>query len=1195
MSYVKDPIYGNHLGIVVNDASFDPEQRGRVQVWIPYLSNTLHSNWNEKMDDKKFKHIHESGALTPELVEELKNVLPWAECAGPIMGGGTSATYNPSTGITDTNPHRTFVKPVSRISNTTKENVKYAYSGGTIRNKPIQDDLMNKLSEAAYDVYGPDAKVVIYSGGQDAIGEGERRTGTPRHDDGFAADVYIEKNGRYLANEETAPMIQYWLANKNGGVGYGMLRGGQKAGLHLDIRKPEQGKQFASTYWAYQGEENDEPAIVKAKQAGKNGVLPELQDSQVTKTAADTAEVAGTTVNAAKTAKEADFTPQDISSSAGISQNLVNAIKVWEGYKDTSGKDNTLTTGGYGTEAPTGTKYTPEQAEAALINDLQTKRLPAVERKLKENNLTVTQAQKEALVSFAFNRNPETGLDEVLKGSSSWDDISSKMRQNFAGETIRNDPNHRYYNGLKNRRESEIEYANTNGAKGGRFNSNGSDSSVMVNPIPNFNPSVIPAGVAGAQPAGFISTPKIGAKVFVFFLAGDIQKPIYFAGLLEKESYQKAQSVASPVDDVTNKTVHRRKEVHGSVNTTDMFGNINGVPVEEQQVSLGKQGSLYQSGAYVHEIAAAGKTTTCYGDNHNQSLGHEIRKVKMTYQLSSEDLNFSAGFNGTEKEINEKLKAQEDIHKISKEIQEEKIKDIESNATKGEKVPCPLCSTSHAVDRASNFAKKVATFLNRVIKLPYFSYVVDVLQFLTTVLVIPFCSVVPGSALGKCGNEECENGMIPSPQKPIEDANKKAAEKLVSKQKEINELEKKLGSGGCYSVAALKDVVISAGGPMNDAKCYAKTTNISEPIGGQTRGDDGKGSTETIRPRSAKNLKNVPYIPPVEYPGGNILLKGGNAVKIIAGAPGIELNTIGKISLNCGSIEILSSDGQLLLGSKNHTTLSGKVVTINANDKTKEGGVNINSPHMICKGFTATGDIGIKGGARIDGELSIPYLNTVSQRMQCDDGMSPDQRIPFANWAIGSAQANDIANTTRLSLTHYSMPGSLLLLSNIIKFVMQTYNTVLTNTILEPSITGIYYGFCVNAAGPGASWGYVQNFHHNHMEDPKPHHHDYIMPKGTYYDDIAGVNDSAVEPNEVPTRARKNGLGPEGGPKSLAGCGGFGGWGGSSGGRRVKLNSFGLDNDLNGFNGTVMNKNNIKYNYNKDGTVNILVNETPCD
>jgi hypothetical protein len=215
--------------------------------------------------------------------------------------------------------------------------------------------------------------------------------------------------------------------------------------------------------------------------------------------------------------------------------------------------------------------------------------------------------------------------------------------------------------------------------------------------------------------------------------------------------------------------------------------------------------------------------------------------------------------------------------------------------------------------------------------------------------------------------------------------------------------------------------------------------------------------------------------------------------------------------------------------------------------------------------------------------------------MQCDDGMSPDQRIPFANWAIGAAQSNDTANTIRLALTHYSMTGSLLLLSNIIKNVMENYNTILTNCILEPSITGIYYGFCLNSAGPGSSWGYIQNFAHNHMEDPKPHHHDYIMPKGTYYDDIAGVNDSAVEPNEVPTRARKHGLGPEGGPKSLAGCGGFGGWGGSSGGRKAKLNSFGIDNNLTNFNGTVINKNNTKVVYEKDGNVNLTVEENPCD
>jgi hypothetical protein len=434
--------------------------------------------------------------------------------------------------------------------------------------------------------------------------------------------------------------------------------------------------------------------------------------------------------------------------------------------------------------------------------------------------------------------------------------------------------------------------------------------------------------------------------------------------------------------------------------------------------------------------------------------------------------------------------------------------------------------------------------------------------------------------------------MIPSPQKPIEEANKKAAEKLISKQSEIAELEKKLGSGGCYSVAAVKDVVISAGLVMNDADCYAKTVNKSVPIGGKL----GE-KVPDLHQKSTDNLPCVVNVSPQQYPGGNILLKGGNAVKIIAGSPGIELNTKGKISLNCGSIEIIGSDGELVLASKNHTILKGHTVTIDANDRSNKGGVEINSPHMICKGFTAMGDSAFKGGINVEGEASLGYLNMVSQRMQSDQAMSPDQRVPFANWAIGPAQTNDFANTARLALTHYLMPGALLVLANIIKFIMQLFNTILTNTILEPTITGIYWGGCLNAAGPGISWGWIQNLHHNHMSDPQPHQHDYILPKGTYYDDIQGVKKSAVSPNPVPTRARKHGMGPEGGPKSLAGCGGFGGWGGGSGGRRGKynkLNSFGLSDIVKGFEGTTLKDNNLKFKYNKDGSIKVELDNTPC-
>ena len=221
---------------------------------------------------------------------------------------------------------------------------------------------------------------------------------------------------------------------------------------------------------------------------------------------------------------------------------------------------------------------------------------------------------------------------------------------------------------------------------------------------------------------------------------------------------------------------------------------------------------------------------------------------------------------------------------------------------------------------------------------------------------------------------------------------------------------------------------------------------------------------------------------------------------------------------------------------------------------------------------------------KVHGELSCKYINTVGQRLQSDMAGSPDQRIPFGNWAIGSAQINDILNTIRTALTHYLMPGAMLTLTNIIKFVMQTYNTIMTNTVIESITTGFGIGI-----------GYVQmwNWQHNQLEDPKPIQVDYITPKGIYFDDGSGVDANCNDPGPIPTRARKNGMGMDGGPKTLAGCGGFGNWGGGGGTKRGKLNSFGLG-DVEGFAGTRLSDKNVKFEYNKDGSIKVNIDTSPC-
>ena len=79
----------------------DPEGRKRVQVFIPYLTNTLFADWNNKLKDVTFRttvDLQKYGVL-----DRLKQTLPWAEYAAPIFGGATSVTSNSSTGKVEVN------------------------------------------------------------------------------------------------------------------------------------------------------------------------------------------------------------------------------------------------------------------------------------------------------------------------------------------------------------------------------------------------------------------------------------------------------------------------------------------------------------------------------------------------------------------------------------------------------------------------------------------------------------------------------------------------------------------------------------------------------------------------------------------------------------------------------------------------------------------------------------------------------------------------------------------------------------------------------------------------------------------------------------------------------------------------------------------------------------------------------------
>jgi len=1246
MSYTKEPLFGNYIGIVVNRE--DPEYRGRVQVWIPHLSNTLHTEWNDELKNKSFKHIHDSGSLDPKLIEELQNVLPWAECAAPIFGGGTSATFNQETGRTHTNPLQTLGTPsydnVSPLTDPTlkgflnEANTNAGKARAAGRGVNLSDDWGGRCLTAAtvHAGTGLSDKDLITKGTSLFDGNSTPRDiidGAKRGEtNAFTSSGYYGNVQPYVQGTTARLGDQFLAKRSNGAAGHIItcIDDGRISGKVVwasdnvsGVESPEQMIRSNAGYTDFSLIRLTDQAYDKwGKKFGLSSTSEYANDDEPpTKTALDAAEIPGTVVNPAATATSADRTVKDGYSDINLLQRydaldpnvkkgLYGLGAIESGFNPTEAYSNSNNSYRNYVRYPDG-----REAEVESLKNLPpgTKTLEVRNRYVKEEYLknggNLSAAQKVAGDSgfFQTSGNMNSGGVDLRTGSASEQmvkvsDYIQKNRPDAYAAMVNGDFNTAYKILGENEWPSlntKFATSNLNGAllasqsdvssidkhvKSVGSVVPGDGSEMLLNPVPNFNPSVNNPMLAGDQPSGMFSIPNKGAKVFVFFLGGDIQKPVYFANLLEPETIKKMAGYGSD-GFISGKEGTRDAGMLGSGPVSLTYSredsiDQDGVPNSFASINLQAGGTGVSSTPNNLELTSQGDCNYHVRGDLHQSAEFNVGNFGSINNTATGDVNLTCGIPGKPEEIKKQQEASEKLKKLLNDVQKQKVEEITKNAKSGETVPCPLCSMDYATERLTQYANKAKSLL-RLLRLPWFSYAIDVFLFLANLIYIPFVDIVKGQALGECGNPDCKKGQIPSPQKPIEEANKKAMETLVSKQKEIAELEQQLGNGGSYSVTAAKDIIINAGLTMNDAECFATTVNKSVPVAIGTK----DGNKSTMRQLAAPNLPGSVYCSPIQFPGGNVIIKGGNSVKIIAGSPGIEFITKGKLVFNSGSLEILTSNGEMVVGSTNHTTLKGKVVTIDAEDGSNGGGINLNAPNTLIKGLSVTGNAGIKGALNVEGELSCKYLNTVAQRLQSDMAGSPDQRIPFSNWALGSCQTNDILNTIRTAITHFLMPGAILTLTNIIKFVMQCYNTILTNTVMEYAPTGLFFGLY---AGP------IYNWHHNQLEDPKPIHVDYITPKGIYFDSGSGVDSNSSDPGPVPTRARKNGMGMDGGPKSLAGCGGFGNWGnGNTTSKKGKLNSFGLG-DVPGFQGTRLSDENVKFEYNKDGSIKVNINNSPC-
>jgi hypothetical protein len=144
---------GNYLGIVIQNN--DPEHRGRIKVFVPHVTPSVYEGWDKAIKDKSFKFIGDNidSDLTA-IVDDLKLLLPWTECAAPLVGATGSGRYNAREKVGTISDS---AKPKD-IQNTSADNIatKYSLNVEGIGEKPSRiyevDDL--KVNDAFSDTSG---------------------------------------------------------------------------------------------------------------------------------------------------------------------------------------------------------------------------------------------------------------------------------------------------------------------------------------------------------------------------------------------------------------------------------------------------------------------------------------------------------------------------------------------------------------------------------------------------------------------------------------------------------------------------------------------------------------------------------------------------------------------------------------------------------------------------------------------------------------------------------------------------------------------------------------------------------------------------------------------------------------------------------------------------------------------------------
>ena len=551
--------------------------------------------------------------------------------------------------------------------------------------------------------------------------------------------------------------------------------------------------------------------------------------------------------------------------------------------------------------------------------------------------------------------------------------------------------------------------------------------------------------------------------------------------------------------------------------------------------------NLTHSGGSQVKLAAGGVGVASVGDVSISAAGNAHITAKGTIQTTSEGniRNYAQGdivdVRGKQNSVqmDAAKKMQEGVNKIEK-AKADKIK-----STKGNETLCPTCAKEYLVNRKSGFGSRLFKTIRKFTP-PYFGFAVDILQTFYNFVIAPMLDIVSGQSLlgGTCGNKGCKNGRVESPQKKLEEGNKEAIRVAESVSEEMNENAAKLKGGNVVDVAS-GDRTIRAGLVMNDAPAYVDTNTFHNE---EYRHEKDKQSGSYFAASGKGNAKRIVRTVP-HHTVGNLNLEAANRLMLIAGSPGFGVETKGHGEMQFGSFTISAGEAEAVIASQNKTTIKGKNVVIDGEDRSGTEGIKLQSPHTRVAGaLHVDGNVSMIGSLSIDGNLSAPFLKVPSMRLQTAKSGSTKSVMNDAEWAVGSAIPVTVLDKALQVLSRDIMPGQQVDIEWLFTFSFEVFNLSRLSSIIEPIPTGFaFFPGCPPACPPMLLP--VWNWKHCHTATPQSHTHDHTVPKGNYFDDREAWGNARDDASAVPTPANEKGDGSTPGPKSNGGACGGGGFG----------------------------------------------------